>query len=135
MQFIEKNCCFIDFNIYSLGKCATPQKSTVMNACKITLLLCLFTIVSFGTISTKEKSALIAFYNATEGTNWSNTWELESPVSSWYGVVINNDKVVELNLPFNNLKGSLPSELGDLIHLQNLWLNWWRLRFLLKDFL
>ena len=28
---------------------------------------------------------------------------LNADVNTWYGVTIENDKIVELNLPFNNL--------------------------------
>ena len=91
-------------------------KSTIMKTLKTTLLFCLVTVLSFGNISSKEEQALIALHNSTNGTSWNTTWNLEADASTWHGVVIENDKVVELNLEFNNLKGNLPEAIGDLVN-------------------
>ena len=68
-------------------------------------------------VSKIEKEALVTLYNATNGQNWSNTWNLNKPVSTWYGVKLKNDKVVELNLFNNNLVGSIPESISDIKHL------------------
>src|SRR5210317_2251163 len=94
------------------------KKSTIMKTLKITLLCCLVTLFAFANISSKEEQALLSLYNTTNGPTWNNTWDLNTPVTTWYGVVIENDQVVELNLEFNNLQGYLPEFLGDLIHLR-----------------
>ena len=68
-----------------------------------------------------DRAALEAFYNATGGPNWSNNtnWLSEEPLSEWYGVTVDsNGCVTELQLPANQLKGSIPTELGNLVNLQ-----------------
>src|SRR5690606_14827683 len=69
-------------------------------------------------ISSTEKDALIALYNATNGSNWNTTWDLNKSVNTWYGITIENDRVIEINLPFNNLEGLLPQEIGTLSSLR-----------------
>ncbi len=32
-----------------------------------------------------DSLALVALYNATDGANWTNTWNLNDPMSTWYG--------------------------------------------------
>ena len=98
----------------------TQKQSTIMKTLKLTLLFCLTTLFAFATISSKEEQALLDLYNTTNGASWNNTWDLEAPMTTWYGVVIQEDKVVELNLEFNNLKGNLPESLGDLIYLKKI---------------
>ena len=71
-----------------------------------------------------EKEALVALYNATDGANWtdSTNWlNDEVPLNSWHGVATDNGAhVTVLNLPGNNLTGSIPSELGNLANLRHL---------------
>ena len=70
-----------------------------------------------------ERSALIAFHNATGGANWAeNTnWLSGSPLSDWHGVETNADgRVLRLVLEANGLTGGIPTEIGDLPYLQRL---------------
>ena len=98
-----------------------PQlKSTIMKNLKTTLLFCLISTLAFCNISEKEKNALLAICHATQGDHWTVTWNMEAPISSWHGIVVEDDKVVELDLSFNNLQGQLPDELGDLVNLKTL---------------
>lgn len=59
-----------------------------------------------------ERAALIEFYKATGGDNWTNNtnWCSDKPVSEWYGVVSTEDgyngRVTILNLDYNNLSGN-----------------------------
>ena len=71
------------------------------------------------TCMTNDSLALVALYNSTDGPNWTNTWDLSQPVSSWYGVTISTDScnVTRLDLDDNNLTGSIPSEIGNLYNL------------------
>ena len=76
----------------------------------------------------KELAALVALYNSTDGPTWSNNadWLTEEPVSDWYGVRTDGSgSVTGIYLEKNNLKGTLPRELGDLTNLQalSLWGN------------
>ena len=78
-----------------------------------------------GSVAT-DKAALVALYNATDGTNWttSTNWTTEMALSSWHGVTTNSDgRVTALDLGDNGLSGTLPAALGDLSDLQSLLLN------------
>ena len=80
-----------------------------------TLVFCLLTSAFLhANVPQIQKDALVDLYNSTDGTNWNNTWDLTTPVSSWYGVTIENNQITELNLAFNNLNGSLPSTIDRL---------------------
>lgn len=75
------------------------------------------------TIKRKERDALIAFYNATDGDNWINNenWCSDKPVSQWYGVIANEGLVQVIRLDDNNLKGKITvSELANLSQLEAL---------------
>src|SRR5690606_25430630 len=52
----------------------------------------------------EDKQALIALYNATDGPNWTNTWDLNADISTWHGITVNNEgRVTEIILYDNNL--------------------------------
>ena len=72
---------------------------------------------------TADRAALIALYNATNGTLWSEerNWNTPRSIRNWHGVVTNRDGfVTELVLSENDLSGTLPPELGDLAQLRRL---------------
>ena len=72
-----------------------------------------------------DRDALVALYNATDGENWSfnANWLSNRPLGEWYGVTTDaSGRVTHLELNQNGLSGVLPSELGDLTYLQELWL-------------
>jgi len=73
----------------------------------------------------KEDSlALIALYDATSGASWTNVWDLSLPMDTWYGIRLNEYRCVEsLHLAHNNLKGTIPKEIGNLNGLKFLVLN------------
>ena len=88
------------------------------------------------------RRALVALYRATGGENWKNSanWLSDEPVESWHGVTAvaageatsaASDGATgtsarasvagsALNLPDNGLSGTIPPELGDLVHLREL---------------
>lgn len=73
--------------------------------------------------SDSDRAALIALYNATNGSNWTNNtnWLSESPLGEWYGITLDQDgRVSQLVLERNNLQGSIPSDIGQLSELDNL---------------
>ena len=75
----------------------------------------------FAQLPSPDRAALVAFYNATIGANWTNNtdWLTNAPVGQWYGVTTDgNGRVTELNLTSNQLKGEIPPELGSLTNLK-----------------
>ena len=76
----------------------------------------------------KEREALIAFYKATGGDNWTNNtnWCSDKPVNEWFGVTASLTPlkhpgcVTCLDLYDNNLAGNIPEEIGNLINLVTL---------------
>lgn len=71
-------------------------------------------------ISTSERNALISIYNQTNGTQWSQNWDLYKDPFFWYGVKISNGFVTELKLNGNNLEGNFPSSISALTRLKKL---------------
>ena len=81
-----------------------------------------------------DAATLAAFYNATDGPNWSDNtnWLTDAPISDWSGVtasnIVNGGTVGEcvvrrLYISFDRLSGEIPAELANLAHLQYLNLN------------
>ena len=78
-----------------------------------------------GGIASPDCAALVALYEATDGDNWTNNanWLSDAPLDEWFGVSTDDDgRVTQLELGGNQLSGVLPSELGNLTHLQVLYL-------------
>ncbi|OFX18751.1 MAG: hypothetical protein A2041_12640 [Bacteroidetes bacterium GWA2_31_9b] len=65
-------------------------------------------------IFTEEYNAIIALYNSTNGDNWAiNTnWLSAGNIDQWYGILTSEGHVIQINLPSNNLFGTLPFNLG-----------------------
>ena len=76
----------------------------------------------FDKILQQEREALIAFYEATGGDNWTDNtnWCSDKPLSEWYGINVWNGHVNYINLYNNNLSGELPDNLEKLTALQYL---------------
>lgn len=67
-----------------------------------------------------DSLALIELYDSTAGTNWTNktNWKTGNPLDTWYGISLTNDRVTDITLEDNNLTGSIPSGIGELIMLR-----------------
>ncbi len=70
---------------------------------------------------TLDSLVLVDFYNATGGANWTNTWDLNQPMTSWYGVTLTDENCVQkLFLNDNNITGTFPPAIGNLANLTDL---------------
>ena len=61
-------------------------------------------------ISAAECNALITLYKQNNGAQWTNqtNWNTDTPAESWFGLEINKEHVVQINLYENQLEGELP---------------------------
>jgi Leucine-rich repeat (LRR) protein len=73
-------------------------------------------------ITEAEYDALEAFYTATNGDNWYNNtnWLSEEDVNDWFGISVVGGHVTKLDLLYNNLTGTIPTEIGDLTYLDRI---------------
>ena len=71
-----------------------------------------------------DRAALVALYNATGGPNWTNNtnWLSNQPVGNWHGVTVSGGRVTRLALSGNQLTGSIPTQIGNLSSLRELYL-------------
>ena len=70
-----------------------------------------------------DRAALVAFYNATNGGNWTKAgkWLSEDPIGEWFGVSTDSSgRVTRLELNDNKVRGTIPAELGSLSMLTRL---------------
>ena len=75
------------------------------------------------TVTTSDRAALVALYQATDGQNWvsNENWLTDAPLGEWYGVRVDGQgQVAGLSLGSSNLSGPIPSELGMLASLTTL---------------
>ena len=71
----------------------------------------------------QDRNVFTSLYGATAGNQWGETtnWLSDAPLSDWYGVYTGaSGRVTELDLSCNQLKGTIPSELGELSFLEKL---------------
>ena len=70
----------------------------------------------------QDRAALIAFYEATNGAQWTDAtnWLTDKPLGEWHGVTTINGCVTRLDLASNNLTGFIPPEIGNLENLKRL---------------
>ncbi|MGZ5493047.1 MAG: leucine-rich repeat domain-containing protein, partial [Thermoanaerobaculia bacterium] len=89
------------------------------------LLVMLVAVAANAAISERERNALLAVYNATNGPNWLLKDGWGGPPGTecgWYSVDCDSDQttVLRLVLGFNNLRGQIPPAIADLTNLEQL---------------
>ena len=75
-------------------------------------VLALGTLPTTAAVSATVKSALLIFYDRTNGAGWTNNTGWSNPDSDpcadgWFGVSCNFDQVTEVSLPGNGLSGTV----------------------------
>ena len=101
LQSIEES----DFDQLGLSVCAAPTSPAPTEA-------------------DRDRHALLALYDATDGDNWYNSqrnqdkWQVgnpDSPIGDWYGVFTDGQgRVTKIDLQGNNLTGVMPRALTSL---------------------
>ena len=75
-----------------------------------------------GSVET-DRAALVALYDSTGGNNWTSNanWKSDKPLNEWYGIKTDNaGRVESIDLGGRGLSGSIPPEIGDLVHLKKI---------------
>jgi len=69
-----------------------------------------------------DYSALVALYDATDGDNWTTSWDLsDCDVCAYSGITCDeNGQIIEIDLDGNNLTGVIPPEIGEFSNLTGL---------------
>ena len=69
-----------------------------------------------------DYAPLVALYEATDGDNWTTSWDLsDCDVCSYFGITCNESgQIIEIDLDENNLTGVIPPEIGEFSNLTGL---------------
>ena len=59
----------------------------------LSLAFSLLSIALIAQVSQKEEQALLDMFIALNGENWVHTWDIDEPVTSWYGITVKNNQV------------------------------------------
>src|SRR4051812_6023454 len=90
------------------------------------LAIALFANINIGNaqVNVQDSLALVDLYNNTNGQNLfcNRNWLTKNPVSTWCGINVTGIRVTGIDLGTNNLNGSIPSSIGNLIKLSGLFL-------------
>ncbi len=124
------------------GRVATVSQDGLVNALfkgQVTINVQIDNVVASCTVNCvlspealRDRDALIALYNSTNGPAWKNVWNdwdvrknwcSDEDLSTWQGVDCENGRVIRINLSGSNLVGSLPEEMENLTELRELFLH------------
>lgn len=69
-----------------------------------------------------DRDILAKLYESTKGSEWIKNlnWCSSKQLSEWVGITSINDKVTAIDLPNNNLAGTIPAEFGELSSLTDI---------------
>lgn len=72
-------------------------------------------------VNVNDSLVLVSLYDSLEGPEWSRTdnW-LSGPVGDWFGITVENNRVIKIRLSNNNLQGPIPSRINELDALEEL---------------
>jgi Leucine-rich repeat (LRR) protein len=79
--------------------------------------------ISLPAIPDVEYQALVDFYNATNGANWSNKWDVSVNnlnEGAWHGLSLEDGHISGVNLGGNNIRGAIPASFSNLKYLKSL---------------
>lgn len=109
---------FLVSSLFSTPAIASTPRQTLPSA--------IFDCTTITDIPPSECDALLALYVNTDGANWTNktNWFVTTTADDWYGVTVTSGHVTILNLSFNNLNGTIPTDLGNLANLIELYLHY-----------
>ncbi len=81
-----------------------------------------FSCSSVTDVPRNECETLVALYESTNGAGWlgNDNWLQSTSVNDWYGIIVYEGHVTEIDLLQNNLTGNLPATLGNLSNLKYL---------------
>src|SRR6266498_659098 len=94
---------------------------------KLTLFHLLFAvctninITANAQVNVKDSLALVDLYNNTNDSGWihQDNW-LTGPVTTWYGITVEDTSVTGISMAGNNLNDSIPASLCNLVNLTGL---------------
>ena len=55
-----------------------------------------------------DSLALIELYTALDGPNWTHSWDLNTSIKTWYGLILDDCKLIGIDLSDNHLGGTIP---------------------------
>ena len=118
-QYALLNFGFLFSNVtdkfYSITDCALQNQVLIATANYERLGLTEAEVALADELIIYQRYALIYFYRATHGDSWARQdgWMQDSLVCDWYGVSCNYiERVSEIRLPYNNIRGNIPTELA-----------------------
>lgn len=81
--------------------------------------------VRFGESLYHDSLSLVRMFHTMGGAGWKNSsgWNTSTDVNRWFGVTVQNNRIVALRMPANNISGTIPEDLKTLTALKDLQLN------------